>query len=107
MYHAVMKDKLKAKEPFKDPFPTLPREPGLARRFKPVDYGCQPIAVEKPLETFEPVAKASASPVEGQVAPTAAELPKRKAGRPVAPKPWLAEGVSRMTWYRRKKWKPE
>lgn len=28
---------------------------------------------------------------------------KRRPGRPVAPKPWLEAGVSRMTWYRRKK----
>lgn len=33
------------------------------------------------------------------------ELAKRKRGRPVAPKPWEAEGISRMTWYRRKKGK--
>jgi len=28
---------------------------------------------------------------------------KRKRGRPVADKPWEREGISRMTWYRRKK----
>lgn len=27
----------------------------------------------------------------------------RKAGRPVAPKPWIEAGVSRQTWWRRQK----
>ena len=36
--------------------------------------------------------------------PTADEKPAvgRKRGRPVADKPWEREGVSRMTWYRRR-----
>jgi hypothetical protein len=28
---------------------------------------------------------------------------KGKPGRPVAPRPWVEAGVSRMTWYRRQK----
>lgn len=32
---------------------------------------------------------------------------KRKRGRPVAPKPWIEAGVSRMTWHRRQKAKGE
>jgi hypothetical protein len=31
------------------------------------------------------------------------DLAKRLRGRPPAPKPWIEAGVSRMTWYRRKK----
>ena len=33
----------------------------------------------------------------------ATDLANRKPGRPVAPKPWIEAGVSRMTWYRRQK----
>jgi hypothetical protein len=33
----------------------------------------------------------------------AATAGTRKRGRPVAPKPWIEAGVSRITWYRRQK----
>lgn len=52
------------------------------------------------------VAAASMAEIVGKGVSIAAEtvdgMP-RKRGRPVAPKPWEAEGISRMTYYRRQK----
>lgn len=45
-------------------------------------------------------AKAVLAVAEKKAKPLAAKKPR---GRPVAPKPWEAEGISRMTWYRRQK----
>ena len=75
-----------------DPRAHLPRG-GLSRRYAVVDEMPKPVA--KRIE-------AAMAAVEAMDLPKPA---KSKRGRPVAPKPWEAEGVSRMTWHRRQKGK--
>jgi hypothetical protein len=85
-----------AKESYKDPFPNLrpPRLFAAETRAEPMTTTAEPNKVEK-----AKAALAGATPA------------KSKRGRPVKvadSEPWKAEGVSRMTWYRRqKKEKPE
>ena len=84
-----------AKEPYKDPFGNLPPP-----RLYSTEMSVVRAAVAKPVK----VEKAKAALAD--VSPA-----KSKRGRPVkiaGSEPWKAEGISRMTWYRRqKKGKPE
>jgi hypothetical protein len=69
--------------------------PGVARQYQPAD---PPVPKPKPSKLPKRVHALSRS----GVAP--ALKPKGKRGRPpTSDKPWLAAGVSKATWFRRKK----
>jgi hypothetical protein len=94
-----------AKEPHKEQFPNL-RPPRLYENISSATRTAGHVAAKE--EVIQPVAQK----LKIEKAKAAlADKPASKRGRPVKvadSEPWKAEGVSRMTWYRRqKKEKPE
>ena len=84
--------------------------PGMARRFQSED---KPPLLQEAKLTAQANDKAEwiADPKleTAKAALVEVEKPKRKGGRPPkhADKPWEAEGITRVTWYRRRKAKEE
>ncbi len=74
-----------------DPFPELPRRSLFTNTagHEPTQSLADRVIVHRDIK---PASAATVGPAA-----------KRKRGRPLAPKPWIAEGISRATWNRRKK----
>lgn len=70
---------------------------GMQSRPKPEALGSLPVESANEHQGIEP----------DEVSEQLPEATPRKRGRPIAPKPWIDAGVSRMTWYRRQKAKDE
>lgn len=90
-----------------DPFPHLPRRSFYEAKAEKIAALKRHISEQVEVLVVEPV-RIDVEATAKSMIPTATTCydslrqPKKR-GRPVADKPWEREGISRMTWYRRRK----